>query len=379
MWVKIVIFTFLSVLCCACNNVADSSLDDFRVEKFCPHFASGFRIDQTEAGQSSLITITNPWQGAEFKQQILLVRNHETVPKGFAGQVVNTPVKSVVCLSSGYVAMFDALGQIDKVKGVSGINFITNQHIRNPKSQVADVGYDANLDFERIVALRPDVVMMYGVAGENSLITSKLRELGIPYMYIGDYVEQSPLGKAEWLYVAAELTNQQERADSLFGAVCHNYQALAAQVADKTLSRPKVMLNTPYRDVWFLPPMKSYMVQLITDAGGEAYASDTEGNTSQPIDAEKAYLLASQADIWLNVGGCTSLAELTAQNPRFAEMPIVRESRVWNNNLRRTTSGGSDFWESGIVRPDLILQDLVSILHPEIAETKELVYYEQLR
>ena len=379
MWVKIVIFTFLSVLCCACNNAADSSLDDFRVEKFCPNFASGFRIDQTEAGQSSLITITNPWQGAAFEQKILLVRNHEAVPKGFAGQVVNTPVKSVVCLSSGYVAMFDALGQIDKVKGVSGINFITNQHIRNPKSQVADVGYDANLDFERIVALRPDVVMMYGVAGENSLITSKLRELGIPYMYIGDYVEQSPLGKAEWLYVAAELTDQQERADSLFGAVCHNYQALAAQVADKTLSRPKVMLNTPYRDVWFLPPMKSYMVRLITDAGGEAYASDTEGNTSQPIDAEKAYLLASQADIWLNVGGCTSLAELTAQNPRFAEMPIVRECRVWNNNLRRTTSGGSDFWESGIVRPDLILQDLVSILHPEIAETKELVYYEQLR
>lgn len=379
MWVKIVIFTILSALFCACNNVADSSLEAFRVEKFRPHFASGFRIDQTESGQSSLITITNPWQGAEFEQQILVVRNNESAPKDFAGQVVNTPIKSVVCLSSGYVAMFDALGQIDKVKGVSGINFITNPHIRNPKSQVVDVGYDANLDFERIVALRPDVVMMFGVAGENSLITSKLRELGIPYMYIGDYVEQSPLGKAEWLYVAAELTDKQELADSLFGAVKHNYQTLAAHVEDKCHSHPKVMLNTPYRDVWFLPPMKSYMVRLITDAGGEAYASDTEGNTSQPIDAEKAYLLASQADVWLNVGGCTSLAELTAQNPRFAEMPVVRECRVWNNNHQRTTGGGSDFWESGIVRPDLILQDLVSILHPEIAEAEELIYYEQLR
>jgi iron complex transport system substrate-binding protein len=282
-------------------------------------------------------------------------------------------------MASGYVAMFDALGQIDKVRGVSGLNFISNQHLHNPQSQVADVGYDANIDFERMVALRPDVVMMYGVAGENSLITSKLRELGIPYMYIGDYVEQSPLGKAEWIYVVAELTGTQERADSLFGAVKHRYQTLAETVAQKATSHPKVMLNTPYRDVWFLPSADNYMVRLITDAGGEAYASVAEGNSSQPIDAEKAYLLASQADVWLNVGGCTSLAELKAQNPRFAKMPIVQKRKVYNNNRRRTQSGGSDFWESGIVRPDLILGDLIQILHPEIAEAEELVYYEQLK
>jgi iron complex transport system substrate-binding protein len=139
------------------------------------------------------------------------------------------------------------------------------------------------------------------------------------------------------------------------------------------------MLNTPYRDVWFLHSADNYMVRLITDAGGEAYASVAEGNSSQPIDAEKAYLLASQADVWLNVGGCTSLAELKAQNLRFAKMPIVQKRKVYNNNRRRTQSGGSDFWESGIVRPDLILGDLIQILHPEIAEAEELVYYEQLK
>lgn len=378
MRLKTVIFAALSALFCACNDATNSSLDDFRVEKFVPEFAMGFRIDRADNLESSLITINNPWQGADFEQQIFVARNNERPPRGFRGQVIKAPVRSAVCLSSGYVAMFDALGLIDRVKGVSGKSFITNAHIQDPQSGVADVGYDANLDFERIVALRPDVVMMYGVTGENPLITSKLRELGIPYMYIGDYVEQSPLGKAEWIYVVAELTERHARADSLFGEVKSNYQQLAGQVAHKATSRPRVMLNTPYRDVWFLPPADSFMVRFIADAGGEAFAAVGEGNTSQPIDSEQAYRYALQADVWLNVGGCTSLAELTAQNPRFAAMPAVRNGRVYNNNRRRTQSGGSDFWESGIVRPDLILQDLVTILHPEIVDKRELRYYEQL-
>lgn len=379
MRVKIAIFAALTAIFCACNNVSNSSLEDFRVEKFRPEFATGFRIDTSEEGESSLITISNPWQGADFEQQIFVARNHEKAPAGFRGQVIEAPIRSVVCMSSGYVAMFDALGQIDKVKGVSGINFITNAHVRNPLAGVVDVGYDANLDFERIVALRPDVVMMYGVAGENSLITSKLRELGIPYMYIGDYVEQSPLGKAEWMMVVAEITDCSAKADSLFGAVKRNYQALATRVAGHDVPRPKVMLNTPYRDIWFLPPADSYMARFIADAGGDAFTAEGNGNTSQPIDSEQAYLLASQAEVWLNVGGCTTLKELTAQNPRFAAMPAVRNHRVYNNNRTRTTSGGSDFWESGLVRPDLILHDLVSILHPEIGEAEGLIYYEQLR
>ena len=378
MRVKSAIIAVFAAFFCSCNGASNGSLDVFCTEKFIPEFATGFRIHSTPDGESSLITITNPWQGADFEQHIFVARAGEKAPRGFAGQVIKAPISKAVCMSSGYVAMFDALGAIEKVKGVSGINFITNEYIRDPKSQVADIGYDANLDFERIVALQPDLVMMYGVAGENSLLTAKFRELNIPYMYIGDYVEQSPLGKAEWLYVVAEITDNHEMADSLFGAVKHNYQNLASRIVNETTSRPRVMLNTPYRDIWFLPSAENYMVRLIADAGGEAYASTAEGNSSQPIDSEKAYLLASQADAWLNVGACTSLAELKAQNPRFQQMPAVRNHKVYNNNLRRTAAGGSDFWESGIVRPDIILQDLVTILHPEIT-AEELTYYEQLR
>ena len=377
MRVKSAIICVFVAIFCSCNVASNTTIEIFDIVKYSPEFANGFKILGSTSAESSLITITNPWQGANFEQQIFVSRGDELAPRGFNNPIIKAPISRVVCLSSGHVAMFDALGAVEMVKGVSGINFITNEYIRNPKSQVADVGYDTNIDFERLVALRADVVLIYGVAGENALLTSKLRELAIPYIYIGDYVEQSPLGKAEWIYVAAELTDQHDKADSVFNAVKRNYCQLAERVAANQGSRPKVMLNTPYRDIWFLPAAENYMVRLIADAGGEAYASQGEGNASQPIDSEKAYLLASQADVWLNVSACSTLAELKAQNPRFQQMPVVRNHSVYNNNRRRTSAGGSDFWESGIIRPDLILQDLVTILHPEI-EAKELIYYEQL-
>ena len=110
-------------------------------------------------------------------------------------------------MSSSHVAMFDAIGQVRRVSGVSGIDYISNPYVREHRlcGEVRDVGYDTNLNFELLAAMRPDLMLLYGVTGENTVVTGKLRELGIPYVYIGDYVEESPLGKAEWLVLAAEL------------------------------------------------------------------------------------------------------------------------------------------------------------------------------
>ena len=121
------------------------------------------------------------------------------------------------------------------------------------------------------------------------------------------------------------------------------------------------MLNTPYRDTWFLPSSQSYMIRLIEDAGGEYVYTKNDSDTSVAVDMEEAYLLANAADFWLNVGPCNTLAELTAQNPKFSGIPVVRSRNVYNNNRRQTPAGGSDFWESGVVRPDLVLRDLRTI------------------
>ena len=376
--------TFISALCVllatACGGSGGRTADDFTTEIYTPAYASGFDIRGTDDDASTLITVRNPWQGAgDVEQHLLILRDGAVAPAGFEGQIVKAPVRHVVCMSSSHVAMFDAIGEVRRISGVSGIDYISNTHVNEHRycGEVRDVGYDTNLDFELLAAMRPDLVLLYGVTGENTVVTGKLRELGIPYIYVGDYMEESPLGKAEWLMVPAELCNVRNTGAETFQGIADRYNALKASTA-AAAARPKVMLNTPYRDTWFMPSSRSFMVRLIEDAGGEYIYTKNDSDTSVAVDMEEAYLLANAADVWLNVGPCNTLAELTAQNPKFAEVPAVRDRMVFNNNRRQTPAGGSDFWESGVVRPDLVLRDLKAILRPETAGTAELHYYKRL-
>lgn len=369
----------MTLLVVGCRNMGGSSITDFTLDIYTPAYASGFDIRGTEHGPSTLITVRNPWQGAEsVVQHLLLLRAGAQVPEGFEGQAVNAPVHRVVCMSSSHVAMFDALGQVHRIAGVSGIDYISNNYIREYHScgEIFDVGYDTNINFELMATIRPDLVLLYGVTGENPLITGKLRELGIPYIYIGDYMEQSPLGKAEWLMAVAELCDNRGAGDKLFTQIATRYNALKSNVS-ATTSRPRVMLNTPYRDTWFMPSVQSHMVRLIEDAGGAYIYTKNHAATSVAVDLEEAYMLANSADVWINVGPSNTLAELTAQNPKFAAIPVVRRHNVWNNNRRQTPAGGSDFWESGVVRPDQVLSDLQSILRNPDTDTT--YYYKRLQ
>lgn len=371
------IFTAM-LLTVACGGSRSHSADDFTQEIYTPHYAAGFSITGIDGDASTLITVRNPWQGAAgVEQQLLLLREGEHAPKGFTGQVVKAPIRHAVCMSSSHVAMFDAIGQVRRVNGVSGIDYISNKHVQEHRlcGEVRDVGYDTNINFELLAAMRPDIVLLYGVTGENTLVSNKLRELGIPYMYVGEYVEEDPLGKAEWMVAVAEMCNCREEGEHIFATIRERYETIKAAVPHAAV-RPKVMLNTPYRDTWFMPSSRSYMIRLVEDAGGEYIYKDNDGDSSVAVDLEQAYLLANSADVWLNVGAVNTLGELTSQNPKFASAPAVAQQKVYNNNARQTPAGGSDFWESGVVRPDRILEELTGILQ---GSDEGLYYYKKLR
>ena len=371
------LLTFSAALASACGGSSGPVLSDFTTEIYTPAYASGFDIRGNGNNASTLVSIRNPWQGGtNVEQHLLILRDDAKAPADFAGQVVKAPVRHVVCMSSSHVAMFDAIGQAKRISGVSGIDYISNPYVREHRlcGEVRDVGYDTNLNFELLAAMRPDLMLLYGVTGENTIVTGKRRELGIPYIYIGDYMEESPLGKAEWLVLAAELCDLRAAGADTLQRIARDYQALKAHPAPDA-PRPKVMLNTPYRDTWFLPSSQSYMIRLIEDAGGEYVYTKNDSDTSVAVDMEEAYLLANAADFWLNVGPCNTLAELTAQNPKFSGIPVVRSRNVYNNNRRQTPAGGSDFWESGVVRPDLVLRDLRTIFSGDSVPT---CYYKRL-
>ena len=373
----LLIAVLTGLLASGCGGSATRSAADFTVEIYTPEYASGFDIRGRDKDAATLVTVRNPWQGAgNVEQHLLILREGAKAPAGLDAQVVKAPVRHVVCMSSSHVAMFDALGEVRRISGVSGIDYISNTYVNEHRycGEVRDVGYDTNLNFELLASMRPDLVLLYGVTGENTVVTGKLRELGIPYVYIGDYVEESPLGKAEWLVLAAELCDLRAAGADTLQRIARDYQSLKAHPAPDA-PRPKVMLNTPYRDTWFLPSTQSYMIRLIEDAGGEYVYTKNDSDTSVAVDMEEAYLLANAADFWLNVGACNTLAELTAQNPKFSGIPVVRKRNVYNNNRRQTPAGGSDFWESGVVHPDLVLRDLRAIFSGDSVPT---CYYKRL-
>ena len=391
----------------ACNNkevVRDTE------PIYTPRHAQGFSIERDKASGELLLCVKNPWQGAEDISYYTPLNTQK-------------PVERVVAMSSSYVAMLDAVGCSERIVGISGCRFISTPSAQQAieEGKIAEVGYDSAFDFERIRSLRADVVLLYGVAGEAKGLTNKLEELHIPYIYIGDYLENSPLGKAEWVVALAYLCGVEEQGKEFFEGVEERYNALRNQ-KHCSAHKPRVMLNLPYRDTWFMPPYGSYMVRLIEDAGGEyvlpengnrktengtdatereqrvlAHYAEPQGGKackaglkrkteneekhstqSKPISLEEALVLASRADFWLNLGQIDSYAELQAAAPRFMGVEAVKFNRIYNNTKRTNPSRGSDFWESGAVRPDLILGDLVQILHHE-APTERLHYYKKLQ
>lgn len=365
------------LLLAACGQRAARPIGDFTLPVYTPRYASGFEITGAAGSRSTLVTVHNPWYGDEVTDQYLFIaRDGEPAPAGFEGQVLRDEARRVVCMSGSYIAMLDALGAADRVVGVSGAQYLINETLRRriARGEAADVGFDSNVDFERLMALRPDLVMLFGIGGADTALTGKLRELGIPYLYMGEHCEESPLGKSEWVVVAAEIAGLRTEGSRLFAAIPERYERLRA-LAQQTAARPRVMLNTPYRDTWLLPSSQSYMIRLIEDAGGEYVYTKNDSDTSVAVDMEEAYLLANAADFWLNVGPCNTLAELTAQNPKFSGIPVVRSRNVYNNNRRQTPAGGSDFWESGVVRPDLVLRDLRTIFSGDSVPT---CYYKRL-
>lgn len=369
------IFTLILLAGCAGGGVPfDHTL--FSEVIYSPTHATGFEIRGCEEGNSTLIVVKNPWQGADDVEQMLLIDRDGTFnTSGTDIQRIDHDAKRIICMSSSYVAMLSTIGKQEAIAGVSGINFISDKYVAANSDKIGDVGYDNNINYEMVVALNPDLVLLYGVMGASGM-ESKLRELGIPYLYLGEYVESSPLGKAEWMVAVGEITGARDKAVEIFSTISERYTALATKVSLAAKERKQVMLNTPYRDSWFIPSEQNYIARIIRDAGGEPFTIAGTGNSSQPIDIEQAYIWASEADVWLNVGACNSLEELIRQNPKFADVKAVREKRVYNNNARQTTQGGSDFWESGVVRPDVILQDLVTILQ---GNEGELYYYKQLK
>jgi iron complex transport system substrate-binding protein len=343
-------------------------------------YASGFDADRE--GDFTMVRVFDPWQKSRnVTFSYLLGEDPSRVPDTLKDvPFITTPVRRVITLSTTHIAMIASLGEAGTIRGVSGADLVCDSAIRSRirTGRVVDVGYERNLNYERIISLKPDVLFIYGVEGRIREVSDRLVDAGIPVVFCGDYLEDHPLGKAEWVRFFSLFYSKEREAALLFDRIDSSYRALAAMAAhvDK---RPRVLTGLPWKDTWYMAGGNSYAAKLIEDAGGRFLWRDTESSEAIPLDIESVFSRAVRADVWINPGAAVSLEDIVRSDERFRELDAVRKGRVYNNNARMNLSGGNDYWESGAVRPDLILADLIRIFHPELMEDHCFIYYRKLK
>jgi iron complex transport system substrate-binding protein len=339
-------------------------------------YAKGFNITTTDS--SSTLKVFNPWQGATnevYTYELSKSSAKKTLAKV---ETLNLPFDRVVCLSTTHVAFINSLKELNRIVGVSGSNYISNQYVKRQieAGKVFDLGYEQSINFELLLQCKPEVVFAYGIGSESLGYLKRIRELGINVIMIGDYLEESPLGKAEWIKVFGLLLGRTREADSIFNFIEGEYLALKEQLQSQT-RKPKVFINLPWNDVWYFPGNDNYMAKLIEDAGGDYVMRDLSGNQSHPISFEVAIEKGSESEFWINLGSFNSLSQIVQKYPRLKIMPPMLAGKVYNNNNHSTADGGNDMWESGVVNPHVIVKDLGKIFHPKALE-HELHYYKKL-
>ncbi len=365
---------------CGCQSGEIPAGDKQTVNSGFTKYATRFDIS-VEKGYT-MLQVFNPWQNSRSKTyRYLLADQQENIPDSLSFlPFIRTPVRRVITMSTTHVAMITGLGEGASIKGASGTPFIFNREIRErcDSGLVADVGYGQGLNYELVVALEPDVVFLYGVEGNVTTLAGKLSELGIKVVYCAEYLEKDPLGKAEWIRFFASFYGREQEAEYFFQRVDSNYTALKSITA-KEVIKPEVMIGLPWKDTWYVAGGQSFASRLISDAGGQYLWSDNPSDEAVPLDLESVFSKAINADIWINPGVAQSLGELLAFDERFAELPVLKQGNIFNNNARMSPGGGNDYWESATLRPDLILDDLISVFHPQLMRDHSMFYYRKLK
>lgn len=306
---------------------------------------------------------------------VTLTRNNRVLhlSREKSDSTIQIPIHSAVCFSTTHTAFISQLGEASSITGLSGTEYVCDpvvvKMIRDGK--IKEIGYDKQLDMERIISLKPDVVFAYGIDNESISGFQKLERIGIPIVIVDDYLEPRPLGRTEWMKFFGCFYDKLELAEHYFDSVENRYNEIKAMPTDKS---PKVLVSLPWKGTWWVPGGNSFFANFVKEAGGQ-YVFDNESTESLPYSIEQVFLMASDAEVWLNTNEKTKRSQILDVDSRLENLAPYKNARIYNNNKITSEYGGSDFWESGIVHPDIILQDLRKIF---TEDDDSLHYYRRL-
>lgn len=356
--------TFITLSSCSTTKKEkETSIIETKIEQ--NTYAKNFRITKTD--DYAIIDIVNPWDSTNLLDSYLLINENKPIPKNLPeGKLIKTPLNKLIITSAIHYNFLEELDSEDIVKGACDIEYIKKAQEKDIKS----MGNTISPNIEEIIMLEADAIISDPVAGQSINRFEKSNTLNL---FLPDYTELHPLGRTEWLKVYGLLTNKEALADSIFKERVKSYNDIKVNEID-SLSFPNVFMDLKYQDSWNVAGGKSYMAQLIKDAGGSYIWKNNESTTFLPLSFEAVFDKAHDADIWLiryfSDKDYTTNDISNIYKP-YSEFKAFKTKNIFGCNTSKKT-----FYEDQPTKPHLILKDLVQIFHP--TNNNNLNYFSRL-
>ncbi len=325
-----------------------------------------------------MVRVANPWKKGETLHTYILVPDSvKNLPAGLPeGTLVRTPLKRAVVSTTVHSQLFIYLHSADAIRGICDLSYVNIPLIQKEVKQgrVADCGSGMAPDVERVMDVNADAVLLSPF--ENNGGYGKLEKTGIPLIECADYMEPSPLARAEWMKFYGMLLGREQLADSLFNVVETNYLRVKNQ-AKNCAEAPSVMIDKREGSVWYVPGGKSTIGQMIADAGGRYVFGNEPNSGSLALSLESVLDKASNADVWLLRYSSThpfTYRDLASESKAYAQFKAFKTHRVVGCNLMT-----SQFYEQTPFRPDWLISDFFHIFHPEKSAQSSLRYFHALQ
>jgi iron complex transport system substrate-binding protein len=369
------VLSFFLLISCKKNETAEVAKSP--IAKNSVEYASGLSIVKYEG--YSVVTVSNPWPNANKDFKYILKEKDAKVPDSLlAYTTIKVPLESVVVTSTTNIPFLEMLDVEDKLVGFPHTDYISSEKTRIliDKGSVKNVGQNEKLNIEQLIDLSPDLIVTFGVDNNNPMLDN-LKKSGLNVLIQADWMEQSPLGKAEWIKLYGALFGKEDKAKELFDKIVESYNQAKKLVAEKPATTT-VLYGSMYEDVWYVAKGNSWVAQFMKDAKSTYLWADLKGTGSEGLSFEKVLDKAKTAHVWIASGTFQTLAELEKANPHYSEFDAFKNKSIYTLESKFGATGGTIYYELSPSRPDLVLKDYIKIFHPDLLPSYEFTFASKL-
>lgn len=350
------------------NNVSEEKNSSENNIKYAKGFDIQYFKDYTK------LTIKAPYP--DSKETFEFILTNSTLNNEL--NTIQTPINSIVVTSTTHIPMLELLNAENKLVGFPNTNFVSSKKTRNliEKGAIKELGHEENINTELLLDLKPDVVVGFSLNSNNKMF-AVIEKLGIPVLLNGDWLEETPLGRAEWIKFFGVLFEKERLADSIFNNIEKNYLD-AKNIAAKANKKPTIISGGLFKDIWNLPAGESFAATFLKDANTNYLWGNSKGKGSLSLNIENVFLKGKDAQIWISPSFHTSLNDLKEANAVYSEFKAFQSDAVYSYMNTKGEKGGVIYFELSPTRPDLVLKDIIKIAHPELLPEYNFTFYEKL-